>query len=84
MEEDDVLIQELTEIAEGEHFIPSLTIVDIAFNFKITSLSALARVHNLIQLSLISCPSLTVMEGLEASGHCLENVCITGCQLKSM
>lgn len=60
----DVLLAELSEIAEGAPFIPSLTCVDIAFNSKLTSLSSLSRVQNLIQLSLVYCTEIFNLDGI--------------------
>jgi hypothetical protein len=54
----------LSEIAEGAPFIPSLTCVDIAFNSKLTSLSSLSRVQNLIQLSLVYCTEIFNLDGI--------------------
>lgn len=65
-------MQELSQIAEGEPFIPSVTTVDIAFNNRLTNLDAFSRVHNLISVSILNCQALTSLEGLEAASHSLE------------
>jgi Leucine-rich repeat (LRR) protein len=80
----DVLLYELSEIAEGAPFIPSLTCVDIAFNSKLTSLSSLSRVHNLIQLSLVYCCEIFNLEAIGTQGHSLETLHVVGCSLASM
>jgi hypothetical protein len=72
----------LLQIAD-ESKVAVLSVVDIAFNARITSLQALHRIHNLVELSLIHCEALTVA-GLESQAHSLEVLNLVGCGLSSM
>jgi len=83
-DEQDILLHELGEIANGAPFVPSLTCVDIAFNSKLTSLSSLSVVHNLIQLSLVYCREISDLDAIGTQGHSLEMLHVVGCNLASM
>ena len=71
------MLEEIKAIAGGLDYISSLSQIEILFN-KITTLSPLSQVYNLIELTLIGTQTAT-LSGLECAGHSLEILNVTMC-----
>jgi len=78
----DLLLVEMTAIAQSEDYIGSLTELEIIF-LPIKSLDNLKLCHNLISLTLVKTGTSSI-EGIESCGHSLESLTIVDWGLEIM